>query len=972
MAHLSLALLGSLQIRLDGAPVTAFESDKVRALLAYLALEADRPHRRAALAGLLWPERPERAAHLSLNQALANLRQAIGDRTAPVLRITPETIQFNRAGDYDLDVAAFVDLLTVCDQHPHRHPETCTSCARRFQQAVDRYRGSLLDQFFLRDSAAFEEWALLKREQLHRRAITALAQLAAYHERRGEYAAAQQQAWRLLELDPWREASHRQLMRVLALSGQRNAALAQYATCRRVLADELGVAPEEETTALYARIQRGESLETQRTARRATNLPASLTSFIGRESELAQIVDRIDHRDCRLLTLVGPGGTGKTRLALQVAADLLDAFPAGVWFVNLAPISDPTLVIPTIAQTLDIREAVGRPLLDQLKDYLHDKHMLLLLDNFEQIVDAAPQIADLLTACSHLTVLTTSREVLHIYGEHMFPVAPLALPPRIQATAIGAIVETRMRKRASRVASKEELTQYDAVRLFIERAQAFKPDFSFTNANAAVVAEICQRLDGLPLAIELAAARVKLFAPEALLRHLSRRLPELIDGPHDLPARQQTMRRTIAWSYDLLNDTEQTLFRRLGVFVGGCTLEAVNGVCVTVDDSPLDLQEEVMALVNKSLVRPIDGPDGAVRVVMLETIREYALEQLEARGEVELLRQRHAEQYLTLAEQAETELAGPQQTAWLDRLESDHANLCAVLQWAVGRGEIETALRVSGSLWEFWAMRGHVSEGRGWFEAILTRVSLLNITLPGKVLYGAALMAWAQGDYPSAYEINSRYLALSRSLGDQQGIALALHGLGLAAGGARDYRRASEHFEAGLAFARQLGRRRRIAGFLFNLGCVVCEQGNYERAKVLLEESLMLGQATRDTWVIACALHFLALVAREQADFERAGTYYQQSLALFHELGVRQALARSLSGLAGVAGRQGFALRAARLFGAADAFFKASCETNHEQDRFERDLAYTRTQLDEATFATAWAAGAALTLEQAIAEALNR
>jgi len=393
-------------------------------------------------------------------------------------------------------------------------------------------------------------------------------------------------------------------------------------------------------------------------------------------------------------------------------------------------------------------------------------------------------------------------------------------------------------------------------------------------------------------------------------------------------------------------------------------------------DSVLSPQSSVLdglaLLVDNSLLRREEVVGGEPRFGMLETIREYALERLEASGEIELLRQRHAEHYLALAEQAEPELEGPHQTVWLDRLESNHANLCAALEWAVAHGEMTTALRLSGSLWHFWAMRGHASEGRRWLEVLLTRVSSLDTALLGKVLYGAALMAWAQGDYPSAYEINSRYLALSRSLGDQQGIALALHGLGLAAGGQRDYRRASEHFEAGLAFARQLGHRRRIAGFLFNLGCVVCEQGNYERAKVLLEESLMLGQATRDTWVIACACHFLALVAREQADFERAGTYYQQSLALFHELGVRQALARSLSGLAGVAGRQGLALRAARLFGAADAFFKASCETNHEQYRFERDLAYTRAQFDEATFDAAWEAGQALTLEQAIAEALDR
>jgi DNA-binding SARP family transcriptional activator len=358
MAHLSLALLGPLQIRLDGAPVTALESDKVRALLAYLALEAEQPHRRDALAGLLWPERPERAAHLSLNQALSNLRQAIGDRTAPapLLRITPETIQFDRASDHDLDVAAFSHLLNACDQHLHRHAETCTSCARRLHQAVELYRGDFLDQFFLSDSAAFEEWTLLKREQLHRRAIVAFARLADYHERRGEYDQAQQYTWRQLELDPWREESHRQLMRVLALSGQRSAALVQYATCRRVLAEELGVEPEEETTALYGRIQRGEALTDAQPVLPPTNLAAHTppSPLIGRETELAQLADRLELRDCRMLTLVGPGGIGKTRLALQAATDLGASFPDGVAFVPLAALSAIELLVPAIAGALTL------------------------------------------------------------------------------------------------------------------------------------------------------------------------------------------------------------------------------------------------------------------------------------------------------------------------------------------------------------------------------------------------------------------------------------------------------------------------------------------------------------------------------------------------------------------------------------------------------------------------------------------
>jgi len=343
MAGLSIRLLGPLQITRDGARVNGLESNKVRALLAYLAVERDRPHPRDALVGLLWPDLPDAAARHNLRQALANLRQAIGDRAVqpPLLQIDREAIQLNPSGDYEIDVAAFAALLDACDQHLHRHTETCRSCAQRLQQAAALYRGSFLDQFFLNDSAAFEEWMLLKREWLHQRALAALAQLAGYHERRGEYELVQQRARRQLALDPWHEASHRQLMRVLAASGQRSAALVHYATCQRVLAAELGVAPEEETTALYERIQRGADVAPPRGARPTDTLTAHTppTPLIGRETELAQLAERLEGRSCRLLTLVGAGGIGKTRLALQAASNLGASFPDGVTVVPLAPLS---------------------------------------------------------------------------------------------------------------------------------------------------------------------------------------------------------------------------------------------------------------------------------------------------------------------------------------------------------------------------------------------------------------------------------------------------------------------------------------------------------------------------------------------------------------------------------------------------------------------------------------------------------
>jgi DNA-binding SARP family transcriptional activator len=437
MARLMLVLLGPLQVTSHGQPLRGLAYDKVRALLAYLAVEAERPHRREALTGLLWPDQPERKARHSLRQALVTLRQALGDQTAmaPFLLISHETVQFNRDGDCKLDVATFTALLAACNTHAHRQIEACPSCAQRLAQAITLYRGDFLEQFFLRDSAPFEEWALLRRERLHQQALQVLTDLASYHERRGEYAHMQRYALRQIELEPWNEAAHRHIMRALVLSGERGAALAQYERCRRILADELGVEPEEATTALYQRIRDGTAAQAMKRAEESRaapiyNLPAPPTPLIGRHDELAALAALLCDPACRLVTIVGPPGIGKTRLSLAVASNLRGEFEDGVAFVALAPIDDPNLVAATIAQPLEVKERANRPLVQSLKDELRDRHLLLILDNFEQVVDAAPLVGELLTAAPALTVLVTSRIPLHLAGEHEYAVPPLALPDR--------------------------------------------------------------------------------------------------------------------------------------------------------------------------------------------------------------------------------------------------------------------------------------------------------------------------------------------------------------------------------------------------------------------------------------------------------------------------------------------------------------------------------------------------------------
>jgi len=438
---------------------------------------------------------------------------------------------------------------------------------------------------------------------------------------------------------------------------------------------------------------------------RPHNLPPQLTGLVGRERDVAVVAALLRRDDGRLLTLTGPPGVGKTRLSLAAAERLLDLFADGVFFVALAPVTDPDQVAPVIAGALGLREEGGRSVGESLRAHLRARHMLLVLDNFEHVATAAVLVVDLLTACPRLTVLVTSRAPLHVRGEQTFAVSPLALPD------------------ATHPPPADALTQYSAIELFLQRARAHAPDFELTVANAPAVAAICRHLDGLPLAIELAASRIALLPPQALLARLERRLSLLIAGAHDLPRRQRTLRAAIAWSYDLLAADERALFARLGIFVGGCTLEAAEAVCRAACGAAGDRRDTELdglaSLMDKSLLRMAAAGQGEPRFGMLETIREYALERLAARGDEEESRRRHAGYYLALAEAAEPELTGPTQGMWLERLEHEGDNLRAALRWTRESGEIETGLRLAGALWRFWYTRGYQREGRGWLEGLL-------------------------------------------------------------------------------------------------------------------------------------------------------------------------------------------------------------------------------------------------------------
>jgi predicted ATPase/DNA-binding CsgD family transcriptional regulator len=608
------------------------------------------------------------------------------------------------------------------------------------------------------------------------------------------------------------------------------------------------------------------------------HLPAQLTPFIGREKEVAAACSLLLRPEIRLLTFTGTGGVGKTRLALQVATELLADFPDGVYFVSLAPISDPALVIPTIAQTFDLRETAAWFLLDLLKASLGEKHVLLLLDNFEQVLAAAPHLTDLLTSCPHLTILVTSRATLHVQGEHELPVPPLTLPDLNQ------------------LPPTEALSRYAAVALFVSRAQATKPTFQLTATNAHAVAEICARLDGLPLAIELAAARAKVLSPQMLLARLERRLQVLTQGSVDLPERQQTLRNTLAWSYDLLSPQEQRLFRQLTAFIGGFTLEAVEAVCKTLGDEPMHVLEGVASLLDKNLVhQTVQEREEEPRFVLLETIREYGLERLAEAGETEATREAHAAYYLALAEEAEPYLKGAEQNRWFARLEQERANLRTALSWLLerapmegqaeeGRGQAERALRLCVALFWYWYWYGYSREGWSFLEQALTMRKGVDRSLQARMLSTAGFLLWQLDDLERAEALTGESLALYRELGETAGVADALLLLAAVARNRSQYALARSQLEEAKALFQHVGDTWKRGQCLTDLARIAIVQGEYDRARALLEENLAFYRALGDQLYIAWVLYHLAHVLFEsQSDLTRAAALAEQSLALNRE-----------------------------------------------------------------------------------------
>ncbi|MGQ0669700.1 MAG: protein kinase domain-containing protein [Actinomycetota bacterium] len=684
------------------------------------------------------------------------------------------------------------------------------------------------------------------------------------------------------------------------------------------------------------------------------NVPAEVSSFVGREREIAEIKELLD--TTRLLTLTGAGGCGKTRLALRVASEILEDHRDGVWMVKLAALGDPALVPQAIASAIGLTEEPGRPLTETLGDILRSKETLIVLDNCEHLIDACAKLAEeLLQACPHLRLLATSREPLGIQGETARRVPSLSFP------------------HPERPPSLPDLARSEGVRLFVDRARAARPDFRLTEDNAPSVVQLCHRLDGLPLAIELAAARVRALTVEQVVARLDDRFRLLTGGSRTALPRQQTLQATMDWSYELLSGRSKALFRRLSVFAGGFALEAVEAVCGGLGLEDASILDHLARLVDRSLVL-LEERGGQARYRLLETVRQYGRDKLLAAGEVATVRDRHFAWCLALAERAEPELEGPEQGTWLDALEANHGNFRAALEWSTaGGGDREAGLRLAGALGGFWLVRGYLSEGLRWLEAALAHGAGAAPDQRAKVLMAAANLTQDLGDYGAARFFGQQGLAVYREVSDRRGMARALNALGNTADMAGDHAAARSLYEEALAIWSELGDKHGLARALNNLGNAAWGLKEFATARSLYEEALALYRDVGDVRGASIALSNLGDLAWERGDHAAARSLYEESLVIRRELGNKRGIAWCLKGLAAVAVNLGRAAEAARLFGAAEAVLESirALQSPVEQEFFEPAVAALRAALSQDALASAWQEGRDLTADEAIGYALE-
>ncbi len=987
----------------------AWRLRKARNLVKILALTPQHHLHREQVLEFLWPDfRPDAAAN-NLHQTLHVARRAFASASpdaAVALQLRQEVVSLEPLGGIWVDAEAFERSASVARTSGH---------AAAYEEAVQLYDGALLPE------DRYEEWTLERREGLQSLYVEVLVSLSRHQDAAGDVARALGLLHQAVSVEPTNEDAQGTLMDIYARLGRQQDSLRQFRELQTTLRREAEAEPGAKTAGIQDDIIAGRylpdgernvpdvqtlapALTTPRASRRRqkaipSNLPEPLSSFVGRVAELKALRGRLEQD--RLLTLTGPAGTGKTRLALELAGRMKSHFAEGPWWIDLAPLSDGELIDSAIASGLRIRSDRTRSIADALATRLRGKAGLIILDNCEHLLEPSASAASaLLSACPELKIVATSRQALNLPGETQWRVQPLSLPPEDLTT------------------SPDRLSEYEAINLFTTRGRAANSAFALTSENADAVTEICRRLDGLPLAIELAAVRTRHLSVTEILQRLRDRF-SLLALP-GMPPRHRSMRTAIDWSYAMLGETEQTLFNRLSVFAGNFSLEAVEAICGERYSADWEVLESLLSLVDRALVEIDETQNGAVRYRLLETMREYAAERLAARGEREVIVRRHRDFFLHLAEESESHRFGPEVGQWLKSLEGDHANLRSALAWSLETAhEEEGGLRLASALRGFWQLRGHLAEARTWYEKALEQKQEPTIWR-ARVLnaLAGALNELSEGQRsPSLYEES---LGLFRALGDKDGIARVTTNLGSMASAAKNYSEARRLFEESLALCREIGDQRGIAFLLVKLGNLALKQDELENAITFYERAQVLYGETGDRAGTAWALNWNGLALRVRGDFPRARARFMESLEIYEELnelydrpmvhlnlgyvaqhdqdydaasqhflkaadqcremGDRLGLATAAAAQAGIFALQGEHEQAVVLFAAAEklrttlgpAWVPTPQLAGPPIDREDnaRNLATARAALGEARFAQMWEAGLRLTVEDALAKAL--
>jgi predicted ATPase/DNA-binding SARP family transcriptional activator len=999
-SSLKIEMLGTFRLAVGGVSVeaTRWARRKSKMLLKLLALQPQHQLHREQIIELLWPDQGGNAAVNNLYKTVHAARRAL----EPEL-VSGNDSHFVLTQDQQIMLRAPHELWVDTEVFQRLASDALKRAdVRACEAALSLYQGDLLTE------DPYEDWISAHREQLRQTYDGLLSKFSKLYKELGQYERSVSLLKELIARDVSNEQAYRQLMLLYALQGKRHEALRLYEQCRSVLRREIGTEPDKTTIGVYEQIIAGnvrllpqDNLEKpdgerpagQRQGPARPNLPLQLTSFVGREQEIARVKQLL--RDNRLLTLTGTGGIGKTRLGLQVAAEVLAQYPGGVWLVELAPLTDPELLPRTIATTLGVRQEPGRTLLSTLDEYLRVRRVLLVFDNCEHLLETVATVAEhLLSWSPELHILTTSRQALDLAGEAVWQVSALSLPS------------------SARPADDTNLLEYEAVRLFIDRVSSSNPRWALTEQNRPAVARLCRCLDGIPLALELAAARVKMLTVEEIVSKLDDRFDLLFSGCRSVMPRHQTLRAAIDWSYSLLRPKERTLLHRVSVFAGGWTLAAAESICAGEGIEKCAVLTLLSHLIDKSLV--IVEPQGAEsRYRLLETIRQYAAQKVSESEEVARIYARHLDWFLQLAEQSDLAFSRPEQGFWFMRLEVERDNLGVALQWSLQAArDPDKGLRLCVALWRFWQAHGYVSEGRRWFDLAFSLPDASSKSFQAKAFHGASALACMQGDfeharvyidqsltlqretknrcgiahelhrlgiiayyvgdYQQAIRLQEETLALCYELGDQCGIARAINGLGIIALDQGDYDQAASKFEECLAVYRQLGHTLGVMGTLNNLGETARRQSDIDRAETLLQESLKLAKELGDKGWVARAMHILGNIAMDRGDYRLANQMFKKALVILREI-EDVIVMYVLEGLACMSAAQGEPARALRLAEAASVQREATrlIRSPADQCALDRCLRESRRIMSFEETERAIAEGRAMTIEQAITYALH-